>query len=57
MIIKITLKKFIYLFLAFLGLCCYTDFFSSCGEWGLFHLVAVHRLLIVMVSFAAEHKL
>ena len=37
----------IYLFLAFLGLCCRTDF----------SLVAVCRLLIVTVSFAAEHKL
>ena len=49
MIIKITVLKFlfIYLFLAFLGLCCRTDF----------SLVVVRRLLIVMVSFAAEHKL
>ena len=28
----------IYLFLVFLGLCCFAQAFSSCGEWGYFSL-------------------
>ena len=40
---------FIYLFLAALGLCCYTQAFSSCGEWGLL-FIAVHGLLIAVAS-------
>ena len=47
---------FIYLLLATLGLHCCTQAFSSCGEWGLL-LVAVHRLLIVVASLVAEHRL
>ena len=47
---------FIYLFLAVLGLRCYVQAFSSCSEWGLL-FVAVHRLLIAVVSFVAEHRL
>ena len=38
------LKKFIYLFLATLGLRCCVRAFSSCGEWGLLFTV-VCRLL------------
>ena len=49
-------KIFIYLFLAALGLCCCTRTFSSCGEQGL-PFVAVGRLLIVMASLVAEHRL
>ena len=47
---------FIYLFLAVLGLHCCAGAFSSCGEWGLL-FVAVHRLLIVVASLVAEHRL
>ena len=54
MIFKISL--FIYLFLAALGLCCYTRAFSSCGERGLLFVV-VHRLLIAVSSLVAEHGL
>ena len=46
----------IYLFLAVLGLCCCVRAFSSCGEQGLL-FVAVHRLLIAVVSLVAEHRL
>ena len=52
-------KKFIYLiylFLAVLGLCCYTGAFSSCGERGLL-LVAVCGLLTAVASLVAEHRL
>ena len=49
-------NKFIYLFLAALGLRCSTPAFSSCGEWGLL-LVTVHRLLIAVASLVAEHGL
>ena len=41
--------KFIYLFLAVLGLCCCTRAFSSCGERGLL-FVAVRGLLIEVAS-------
>ena len=47
---------FIYLFLAVLGLCCYAQAFSSCGEQGLL-FVAVHGLLIVVASLVVEHRL
>ena len=47
---------FIYLFLAALGLCCCTWAFSGCGERGLL-FVAVRRLLIVVASLVAEHRL
>ena len=48
--------KFIYLFLAALGLHCWAQAFSSCGEQGpLF--VAVCGLLIVVASLVAEHGL
>ena len=49
-------NKFIYLFLAAVGLCCCAPAFSSCGEWGLL-LVVVRRLLIVVASLVAEHGL
>ena len=42
--------------MAALGLCCCAWAFSSCGEWGLL-FVAVHVLLIVVASLAAEHGL
>ena len=48
--------KFIYLFLAALGLRCCTRAFSSCGEWGLLFVV-VHGLLIAVASLVAEHGL
>ena len=38
------------------GLHCCAQAFSSCGERGLL-LVAVHRLLIVVASLVAEHRL
>ena len=49
-------NKFIYLFLAVLGLCCCTQTFSSCRERGLL-FVAVHGLLIAVASLVAEHGL
>ena len=48
--------KKIYLFLPALGLRCCTRAFSSCGERGLL-FVAVHGLLTVVASLAAEHGL
>ena len=48
--------KFMYLFLAALGLRCCTLAFSSCGERGLL-FVAVCGLLIVVASLVAEHGL
>ena len=45
-----------YLFLAVLGLHCCVRASSSCGEWGLL-FVAVHGLLIAVVSLVAEHGL
>ena len=50
------LKKFIYLFMAPLGLRCCTRAFSSCGEWGLL-FVAVCGLLIAVASLLVEHGL
>ena len=50
------LKIYFYLFLSALGLCCCAQAFSSCGERGLL-FVAVHKLLIVVVSLVAEHRL
>ena len=47
--------NFIY-FLAALGLHCCAQVFSSCGERGLL-FIAVHRLLIVVASLVAEHRL
>ena len=51
---------FIYLafffFLAALGLRCCARAFSSCGEQGLL-FVAVHGLLVAVVSLVAEHGL
>ena len=47
------LNKFIYLFLAALGLCCCAWAFSSCGEWGPL-LVVVRGLLIVVASLVVE---
>ena len=45
----------IYLFMAVLGLRCCKRAFPSCGERGL--LFVVHRLLIVVASLVAEHRL
>ena len=47
---------FIYLFMAVLGLRCYAQAFSSCGERGLL-FVAVRGLLIAVASLVAEHRL
>ena len=49
-------NKFIYLFMAVLGLRCCTQAFSSCGELGLL-FIEVRGLLIVVVSLVAEHGL
>ena len=49
-------NKFIYLFLAALGLRCCARAFSTCGERGLL-LVAVRGLLIAGASLVAEHGL
>ena len=48
--------KFIYLFLAVLGLHCCTWAFSSCGERGLL-FIAVQGLLIAVASLVEEHGL
>ena len=48
--------KFIYLFLAALGLRCCTQAFSSCGDRGLL-FVAVSGLLIEVASLIVEHGL
>ena len=53
---NIKIYLFIYLFLAVLGLRCCPWAFSSCGERGLL-FIAVHRLLIAVVSLVAEHGL
>ena len=45
--------KLINLFLAVLGLHCFEQALSSCGEWGLLFAV-VHRFLIVVASLVAE---
>ena len=50
------LFKLTYLFLAALGSHCCAQAFCSCGERGLLFVV-VRRLLIVVASFAAEHRL
>ena len=47
---------FIYLFMAVLGLRCFTWAFSSCGERGLLFIV-VCRLLTAVASLVAEHRL
>ena len=49
-------NKFIYLFLAALGLRCCTWAFSSSGEWGLL-FIAVRGLLVAVASLVAEHGL
>ena len=41
---------------AALGLCCCAQAFSRCSKQGLFFLV-LHKLLIVVASLAAEHRL
>ena len=52
----IHLKKFIYLFLAVLGLRFCARAFSSCGEWGpLF--ITVRGPLTIAASLVAEHRL
>ena len=50
------LCKFIYLFLAALGLCCCVPAFSSCDERGTL-FATVCRLLIAVVSPVVEHRL
>ena len=45
-----------YLLMAALDLCCCAQAFSSCSKQGLFFLV-LHKLLIVVASLAAEHRL
>ena len=47
---------YLFIFLAALGLCCCTQAFSSCDEWGLLFVV-VCGLLIVVSSLVAEHRL
>ena len=54
--IYIFLNKFIYLFLAALGLRCCARAFSSCGEQGLL-FVGVRGFLIMVASLVAEHGL
>ena len=47
---------FIYLFLTVLGICCYSQAFSSSVSRG-YSLAAVRRLLIGVVSLTEEHGL
>ena len=48
--------KFIYLFMAVLGLRFCARAFSSCGKWGpLF--IAVHGPLTIAASLVVEHRL
>ena len=54
--LKFFVLIYVFLFLAVLGLCCYAQAFSSCGERGLF-LIVVCRLLIAVASFVADHGL
>ena len=57
--LPIFLKKiylFIYLFWPVLGLRCYPQAFSSCGEPGLL-FVAVRGLLVAVASLVVEHGL
>ena len=56
MLVFFFFNKFIYLFLAVLGLRCYARAFSSCGEQRLL-FVAVCGLLIAVASLVAEHGL
>ena len=42
------------LFLAVLGLCCCTQAFSPCGEWGLLCVVTPHGLLAVVASLVKQ---
>ena len=49
-------KKFIYLFVAVLGLCFCARAFSSWGKWGP-PFMAVHGPLTVAASLIAEHRL
>ena len=46
----------IYLFMAVLNLRCCAQAFSTCGERGLL-FIAVRRLLTVVASLVAEHRL
>ena len=48
--------KKIYLFLAALGLLCWAQAFSSCGEQGL-PFIVVRELLIAVASLVVEHGL
>jgi len=51
------LKNVIYLLvLAALGLCCYAQAFSSCGERG-YALIAVRRLLTAVAFLVAKRGL
>ena len=50
------LNKFIYLFLAVLGLCCCKWAFSSCDKRGLLFVVE-RGLLIAVASLVVEHGL
>ena len=50
------LKQIIFLFLAVLGLCCCTGF-SLVVVSRACSLIAMHGLLIAVVSLAAEHQL
>ena len=49
-------KNFFYLFLATLGLHCYTQAFSNCGVRGLL-FIAMHGLFTAVASFVEEHGL
>ena len=47
---------FLFFFLAALGLCCWSQAFCSCGEWGPLFL-AVCGCLTAVASLISEHGL
>ena len=55
-ILKKLLTIYFLIYFVALGLCCCVQAFSSCGEQGLLFIM-VHRLLIVVASLVAEHRL
>jgi len=55
-VLKFLKNKFMYLFLAELGLCCCTGLSLVATSRG-YSLVAVRRLLIAVASLVGEHQL
>ena len=51
------LSFYLCIFLAVLGLRCFTYAFSSCGRWGLLFVVVREPLIITVTSLVAEYRL